>query len=56
MSAHTFTVPPFFVTTGKHYTMYRPGSNILQVCTNIDYSIFSSSLLNTDNHGIFFEI
>jgi heme/copper-type cytochrome/quinol oxidase subunit 1 len=29
MKAHTFTLPPFFFTSGSHYISYRPGSNIL---------------------------
>lgn len=29
MNAHTFTLPPFFVTSGSHYLTYRPGSNVL---------------------------
>ena len=29
MDAHTFTVPPFFVTSGGHYLNYRKGSNII---------------------------
>jgi hypothetical protein len=28
MKAHTFKVPPFYLTPGQHYEMYRPGSNI----------------------------
>ncbi len=33
MNAHTFVVPPFFITTGAHYVDYRVGSNILRgVC------------------------
>jgi hypothetical protein len=30
MNAHTFVVPPFFVTTGSHYIKFRTGSNILR--------------------------
>src|SRR5690606_14650378 len=52
MSAHTFTVPPFYITTGKHYTQYRQGCNILQVCKNIDYNIFNRSTFKTSNNYI----
>jgi len=35
MHAHTFTVPPFYITTGTHYLKYRPGCNIVR--SNVSY-------------------
>lgn len=29
MEAHTFTIPPFFITTSHHYIIARKGCNIL---------------------------
>ena len=29
MRAHTFLVPPFFFTTGKHYRDYNPSCNVV---------------------------
>jgi heme/copper-type cytochrome/quinol oxidase subunit 1 len=36
MKAHTFVVPPFYVTTGAHYAVYRRGSNVLNTILNFD--------------------
>lgn len=36
MEAHTFVVPPFFVTTGSHYAEYRRGSNVLNTILHSD--------------------
>jgi hypothetical protein len=30
LEVHTFIVPPFFITTGSHYLLYRKGCNVLR--------------------------
>jgi hypothetical protein len=51
MNAHTFTLPPFFFTTGSHYVNYRPGSNILNSLSRIS----SFKLFLDMNSGLFFK-
>jgi heme/copper-type cytochrome/quinol oxidase subunit 1 len=36
MDAHTFVVPPFLFTTGRHYPAYRRGSTVLNSIINFD--------------------
>jgi heme/copper-type cytochrome/quinol oxidase subunit 1 len=56
MDAHTFVVPPFFITTGRHYSSYRRGSNVLNTILNFDsankYVWYSYIHYLLNNNGI----
>ena len=46
MNAHTFTLPPFFVTSGSHYINYRPGSNILNSLSRVSVNRLAWNIRN----------
>lgn len=54
-NAHTYVVPPFFITTGEHYLKFRPGCNIIDTEKNDGFYDIISRLCTPFSCGYEFE-